>query len=526
MRRNSLMLLLFAWSGISACSWLVDPENQPIRCALVGETGIDPCGAGFVCSRGACTPKCVLTEGEPDPCGSGLECRDSLCLSPCKTNRTGEICADGIDNDCDGLIDEPDPEGKEACGDKADNDCDMKIDEGHDQDGDLNDWCGDPTRPGGGGIGDCDDRNPAVYFMAPELCDGLDNDCDNVTDETADKKSLCPAGQECVGQRCVVPSCAIPDSSAACSDSQMCDVETGKCVAKGCSEATCNDPGEYCDQVSGECRTERRKNGESCAAHSDCKSLSCIESAALRLTVASARVCGQTCCQDSECGTGERCFTAGTGARSCLPIADVPAQSGAQQLCTLDTQCDTGQACAIERWQSVSGSIVDERDDLTTTVCRTTQSSDRGLGASCVSWLGPDSNLCESQACIAISNGSSQLCTQACEVSSDCEALAVAVGSRGNGYCRFAAIPMSSIPDYVPICVVGGSEVGSGKPGTACTNARACEEGGCVGATVEAEGRCASTCCRDSQCGNWGEVPTLCRPVAFGAGHYETRCVP
>ena len=63
---------------------------------------------------------------------------------------------DGIDNDCDGVIDEGcelDPCRPEVC-DGIDNDCDGEIDDG------------------------CPKCRPA-----PETCDGVDNDCDGVVDE-------------------------------------------------------------------------------------------------------------------------------------------------------------------------------------------------------------------------------------------------------------------------------------------------------------------------------------------------------
>ncbi len=127
-----------------------------------------------------------------------------------------ETC-DGLDNDCDTLVDEGtscvDDDGDgwtEADGDcddddddtypgapetpdGADNDCDGTADEGtsaYDDDGDC--FC--ETGPCTGGAdrtctslsdGDCDDAAAAVNPAASERCDGIDNDCDGVTDEPA-----------------------------------------------------------------------------------------------------------------------------------------------------------------------------------------------------------------------------------------------------------------------------------------------------------------------------------------------------
>ena len=109
-----------------------------------------------------------------------------------------EDCTDGIDNDCDGEIDEdedadgdgvsncagdcddddPDvfPGADELC-DGLDNNCDEAIDEGFDDlDGDGSAVCVD-----------CDDDNADVFPGAPEVCDSVDNECDGLIDEQIDE---------------------------------------------------------------------------------------------------------------------------------------------------------------------------------------------------------------------------------------------------------------------------------------------------------------------------------------------------
>lgn len=107
---------------------------------------------------------------------------------------------DGIDNNCDGRIDEGttayDDDGDGASEDAGDcddsnpdvsptsvetadgrdEDCDDVVDEGttaYDDDGDGFSEAG----------GDCDDSNAAINPGAPDALDGVDNDCDDVVDE-------------------------------------------------------------------------------------------------------------------------------------------------------------------------------------------------------------------------------------------------------------------------------------------------------------------------------------------------------
>ena len=197
------------------CDWADNDCDGKVDEGLTEEM---PCGSSDVgeCSLGAVIRYCV--EGEYTP---WTPCTAVIAVS--------EVC-DGLDNDCDGAVDEGlDLAG--ACGetnvgqckygmefnlcaggqysgwhgcdaivpvpeicDGKDNDCDGEADEGlktlyfQDADGDA---FGNPfvqkltCNPPSGFVeifGDCDDTDATVNPLGVEICDGKDNDCDGEVD--------------------------------------------------------------------------------------------------------------------------------------------------------------------------------------------------------------------------------------------------------------------------------------------------------------------------------------------------------
>ena len=116
-----------------------------------------------------------LADADGDGYGPGLDCDDH---DGAVYAGADEWC-DGVDNDCDGHVDEPGAEDAVACYPDLDGD-------GYGTPIKSEEHCSCPpswsTR-----ADDCDDRDASVHPAAPEVpSDGVDNDCDGVEDRDDD----------------------------------------------------------------------------------------------------------------------------------------------------------------------------------------------------------------------------------------------------------------------------------------------------------------------------------------------------
>ncbi|MCO4769700.1 MAG: hypothetical protein KDA24_06675 [Deltaproteobacteria bacterium] len=139
-----------------------------------------------------CPENTTDIDGDGVPAGD-LDCND---LDPTVNYLAPELC-DGIDNDCDGEIDEgAAPVDGEWYHDN-DGDgfgCDLVEEPGCDPAADG--YIQDNT--------DCDDTDPATFPGAPDTCngDGVDNDCDGDVDEDADADADGVDSSACGGTDC------------------------------------------------------------------------------------------------------------------------------------------------------------------------------------------------------------------------------------------------------------------------------------------------------------------------------------
>ena len=138
-----------------------------------------------------------------------------------------ESC-DGVDNDCDGIVDDGCNPGT-GTGTGTDTGGFFGTDTGY------TGYTGGPARDadGDGHVeDDCDDTNVAIYPGAIEECNSIDDDCDGVVDEDCETTPTTPD----TGTRTDDPSTGDPSTGDPSTDDPSEDVDTGvETKGLGCS---------------------------------------------------------------------------------------------------------------------------------------------------------------------------------------------------------------------------------------------------------------------------------------------------
>ncbi len=277
---------------------LLDGERQ---CGFVCEAE-EECPSGYTCGADpeglregsfcqpvtgscSCTPdfdggqRTCVVESEVGSCMGVETCDAEVGWVGCTaTAATAEVC-DGLDNDCNGLVDDGLPK-TEACSiDNAAGSC-----------------AGVSVCAGGGGWV-CDAKTPEV-----EVCNGVDDDCDGAVDEdfTVDGAFVLDGHCGACGYACAEK---ILHGAGACNG----DAANPRCVVASCDEG-------YVPYNDFQCGLPPDVGCQPCGSDADCFGGSCV-------VLDGQSVCVSPCAEgDAPCPSGAICGAAPDGEQRCLPV--------------------------------------------------------------------------------------------------------------------------------------------------------------------------------------------------------------
>ncbi len=414
----------------------------------------DRCTTGDACTAGRC-------EGAAPACDDGDACTvdrcdpvSGACVHPLQPGDGREgapgdpACANGRDDDCDGLADAADADCRRCA---ADADCD---------DGDpCTEFSCDAgtcvARPSAADGRACDDGDACTQgdTCRAERCEGAAVDCSGLDGPCA--RGVCALGA-CVPRP--VGDGAACDDGDACTQGDAC--REGSCAGRPRDCSALDDECRVGRCAEGGCRAEPRPAATPCNDGQPCTVRDACEAGECRGAPAD---CGAF---DGACVVGQCDPTSG----DCAPVR-LPDGSG----------CDDGDPCTVD-------------DACTLGACAGRPRDCAALDGACV--VGR----CDEGACRAVPRRDGTPCDDgsACTAEDAC----------GGGECRGAARDCAALDGP---CVVGACDpatgrcvavpAGDGAPcddGLRCTADDRCAEGGCVGAPVDCrrlDGPCATGAC-------------------------------